>query len=125
MGRLCRQDKKREACMMQTSRFAKPRRRRKFGLAEVALQQAGERLAVTSLVASHLVHGVVDGVQASGLGALGEVELAGGGAVLGLNTHLEVLLGGGGHDLAQELGELGSVLGLLVSGLLPVQADSV
>ena len=85
--------------------------KRVFGLAEVALQQASEGLAVAGLVTSHLVDGVVDGVQASGLGALGEVELAGGGAVLGLDAHLEVLLGGGGHDLAQELGELGSVLG--------------
>ena len=94
-----------------------------YGLAKVALQQAGEGLAMTGLVASHLVHGVVDGVQAGGLGALGQVELAGGGAVLGLNAHLEVLLGGVGHDLAQELSELGGVLGLLVRCLLPVQAD--
>ena len=87
-------------------------------LAEVALQQAGERLAVTSLIAGHLMHGVVDGIEAGGLGALGEVELAGGGAVLGLNAHLEVLLGGVGDDLAEELGELGGVLGLLPGGLL-------
>ena len=93
------------------------------GLAKVALEQAGESLAVAGLVASHLVHGVVDGIEAGGLGTLGKIGLAGGGAVLGLNAHLEVLLGGVGHDLAQELGELGGVLGLLVGSLLPVQAD--
>ena len=93
------------------------------GLAKVALEQAGESLAVAGLVASHLVHGVVDGIEASGLGALGKIGLAGGGAVLSLNAHLEVLLGGVGHDLAQELSELGGMLGLLVGSLLPVQAD--
>ena len=72
-----------------------------FGLAKVALEQAGESLAVAGLVASHLVHGVVDGIKASGLGTLGKIGLAGGGTVLGLNAHLEVLLGGVGHDLAQ------------------------
>ena len=64
-----------------------------FGLAKVALEQAGESLAVAGLVASHLVHGVVDGIKASGLGTLGKIGLAGGGTVLGLNAHLEVLLG--------------------------------
>ena len=83
------------------------------GLAKVALEQAGESLAVAGLVASHLVHGVVDASRPA-LGTLGKIGLAGGGAVLGLNAHLEVLLGGVGHDLAQELSELGSVLGLLV-----------
>ena len=93
------------------------------GLAKVALKQAGKSFAVAGLVTSHLVHGVVDGIEASGLGALSKIGLAGGGAVLGLNAHLEVLLGGVGHDLAQELGELGGMLGLLVGSLLPVQAD--
>ena len=37
------------------------------GLAKVALEQAGESLAVAGLVASHLVHGVVDGIEAGGL----------------------------------------------------------
>lgn len=93
------------------------------GLAKVALEQAGESLAVAGLVASHLVHGVVDGIEAGGLGTLGKIGLAGGGAVLGLNAHLEVLLGRVGYDLAQELGELGGMLGLLVGSLFPVQAD--
>ena len=52
-------------------------------LSKVALEQAGESLAVAGLVASHLVHGVVDGIEASGLGALSKIGLAGGGAVLG------------------------------------------
>ena len=42
----------------------------------------------------------MDGIEAGGLGALSEIGLASGGAVLGLNAHLEVLLGGVGHDLA-------------------------
>ena len=52
-----------------------------FLLAEVALQQAFESLAVTGLVAGHLMHGVVDGVQVQLLGQLGQVELALGRAV--------------------------------------------
>ena len=32
------------------------------GLAKVTLEQAGESLAVASLVAGHLVHGVVDSI---------------------------------------------------------------
>ena len=48
-----------------------------FFLAEVPLQQALESLAMSGLVASHLVNGVVDGVQVQSLGALGQVGLAG------------------------------------------------
>jgi hypothetical protein len=59
-------------------------------LAEVALQQALESLAVAGLVASHLVDGVVDGVQVQLLGLLGQVKLAGGGAVLGIDAQLQV-----------------------------------
>ena len=62
----------------------------RFGLAEVALQQALESLAVAGLVASHLVDGVVDGVQTQLLGLLGQLEFAGGGTVLGLDAHLKV-----------------------------------
>jgi len=67
--------------------------------------------------------GVVDGVQVVLLGQLGQLKLAHGGAVLGIHTHLQVLLGGVGQHLAQQLGELGGVLSLLQSGLLPIQAD--
>ena len=48
----------------------------RFGLAKVTLQQALEGLAVTGLVAGHLVDGVVDGVQVQLLGLLGQLELA-------------------------------------------------
>ena len=90
-------------------------------LAEVPLQQALERLAVSRFVASHFMHGVMDGVEAQFLGLLGNLHLAGGSAVLGLNAHLQVLLGAVGDDLAQQLSKLGGVLGLFISGLLPVQ----
>ena len=96
---------------------------RDFSRLEVTLQQAGESLAVTGLVAGHLMDGVVDGVQVQGLGLLGQLELAGGSAVLGVHAHLQVLLGAVGQDVAQQLGELCGVLGLLIGGLLPVQAD--
>ena len=46
-----------------------------------------------------------------------------GSAVLGLYAHLQVLLGGVGDHLAQQLGELGGMLGLFIGSLLPVQAD--
>ena len=52
-----------------------------FLLAEVALQQAFKSLAVAGLVTSHFMHGVVDGIQVQALGQLGQLELAGGGAV--------------------------------------------
>ena len=61
-----------------------------FESAEVPLQQALESLAVTGLVAGHLMHGVVDGVQVVLLGQLSQLELAGGSAVLSVNTHLQV-----------------------------------
>jgi hypothetical protein len=93
------------------------------GLAKVALEETGERLAMTSLVTSHLVNGIVDGIEVGSFGALGQVGLAGGCAVLSFNAELEVLLGGVGDNLAQKLGELGGVFGLLVSGLLIVKTD--
>ena len=52
------------------------------GLLKITLQQALQSLAMTGLVTSHLVDGVVDGIQAVLLGALGQVELASGGAEL-------------------------------------------
>ena len=65
----------------------------------------------------------MDGVEVELLGLLGQVGLALGSAILSLYTHLQVLLGGVGDHLAQQLSELGGVLGLFVSSLLPVQAD--
>ena len=47
-----------------------------FLLAEVALQQALESLAVTGFVAGHLMNGVMDRVEVQFLGLLGELELA-------------------------------------------------
>ncbi len=61
----------------------------RFGLAEVTLQQAFESLAVTGLVAGHLMHGVVDGIEIVLLGELGQLELAGGSAVLSVYAHLQ------------------------------------
>ena len=50
-------------------------------LAEVALQQAFESLAVARLVASHFMHSVMDGVEVQLLCQLGQLGLACGGAV--------------------------------------------
>ena len=69
------------------------------------------------------MYGVMDRIQVGGLRSLGQVKLTCGGAVLSGYAHLQVLLGAVGNDLAQKLRELGSVLSLFVSGLLPVQAD--
>ena len=75
-------------------------------LAEVALEQTCQSLAVTGFVAGHFMHGVVDSIEVQFLGKLGQLELAGGGAVLGVNAHFEVLLGAVGHDFAEEFSEL-------------------
>ena len=50
-------------------------------LAEVALQQAFESLSMSRLVAGHLMHGVMDGIQVQLLGQLRQLELAAGRAV--------------------------------------------
>ena len=71
--------------------------------------------------------GVVNGVKAVLLRAGSQLELAVGRAELAVHTPGEVLLGGIGHVAlkvaAEELRELCGVLGFLVGGLLPVQAD--
>ena len=82
-------------------------------IAEVPLQQTLEGLAVTGLVAGHFMNGIMDGIEPQLLGLFGQLELAGGSAVLGVHPHLQVLLGAVGQHLAQQLGELGGVLGLL------------
>ena len=69
------------------------------------------------------MYGVVDRIEIQRLGTLSQIELAGGSAVLSINAHLQVLLGGVGYDLAQQLCELCSVLSFLECSLLPVQAD--
>ena len=78
---------------------------------------------MAGLVASHLVHGVMNRIQVGSLSLFSQLKLAQGSAVLGSHTHLQVLLGRGGHHLAQHLGELGSVLCLFISGLFPVETD--
>ena len=69
-------------------------------LAKVSLQQTLKCLAVAGLILSHLMNGVMDCVQVQGLRSLSQVKLAGGSAVLSGNSHLQVLLGGGGNNLA-------------------------
>ena len=63
-------------------------------LLEVAVKKALERAAVSCFVLGHFVDGVVDGVEVVLLGALGEVELALGGAEFAVDTPLEVVLRG-------------------------------
>ena len=96
-------------------------------LGKVAVQHTLQSLAVAGFVLRHFMDGVVDGVQTVLLGAGGQVKLALGGAELAVNAPGQIVLGGGLHVglqiLAQDLGELGGVLGFLVGGLLPVQAD--
>jgi len=67
---------------------------------------------MAGLILAHLMDGVVDGIQVKLLGQRGQLLLAGGRAPLSLSAQLQVLLGGGGNNLAQQLGELGSMLGL-------------
>ena len=75
----------------------------------------------------HFMNCVMDGIEVVFLGALGKVELAGGGAELALHAPGQVGLGAGLHVrlevFAEELCELRSVLRLFIGGLLPVQAD--
>ena len=92
-------------------------------LPKVPLQQPSQCFAVSRFVSCHLVDGVMDRVEVELFGFLGQVRLAGGGAVFGFYAHFEVFLGGVGDDIAQELSEFFGVLGLLKSGPLPVQAD--
>ena len=67
--------------------------------------------------------GIVQGVQIILLAELGQIGLAGGGAVFGFHAQLQILLGGIGDHLAQKLGKLRGVLRFLMGGLFPIQAD--
>ena len=100
-----------------------------FRLLKITLQQALQRLAMPGLVPGHLMYGVVDGVQVVLLGAGGQIELTLGGAELAVHAPGQVLLGVGGHVglqvLAQQLGELGGVLSLLVGGLKEIRRQVV
>ena len=76
---------------------------------------------MSSLVSCHLVNGIMDRIKTSGLCSLSEICLTSSSAVLSLNSHLKVLLGGIGDDFAQKLCEFSSVLRFFVSGFFPVQ----
>ena len=93
-----------------------------FLLLKVSVQQTLKCLAVSCFIASHLVNGVMDSVEVEFLSFLSELELALGSAVLGSNALLEVLLSRVGEHFTEELSELGSVLSLFKSSLLPVCA---
>ena len=82
------------------------------GLGKISLKEALETTAMPGLILAHLMDGVVDGIQVKLLGQRGQLLLAGGRAPLSLSAQLQVLLGGGGNNLAQQLGELGGMLGL-------------
>ena len=71
---------------------------------------------MTGLVAGHLVDGVVDGIQISGLRAFGQIKLAGSRAVFSLYTHFQILLSAVGNNLAQKFGKLSGMLSLFISG---------
>ena len=72
-------------------------------LAEVSLQKTLKCAAMTSLVAGHLMYGVMDSIQVRSLCALSKVELTSGSAILSGNSHLQVLLGAVGNNLSQKL----------------------
>ena len=67
---------------------------------------------MTGFVLGHLVHGVVYGVEVLLLGQTRQAHLVLAGAALGVHALLEVGLGVP-DDLADQLGELRGVLGLL------------
>ena len=80
--------------------------------AEISLQQSCEARAVSSFVLCHFMDSIVDRVEVGCLRALCKVELTGAGACLSFYAQLEILLGGVGQHLAQELGELRGMLSL-------------
>ena len=80
-------------------------------LAEVALQQAIESLAVAGFILAHFVHGIMHGIVTQLLGALGNGQLAVAGAKLGISSHGHVLLRAVGQHFSQKLCKLGGVLG--------------
>ena len=69
------------------------------------------------------MNGVMDRIQIQLFCLLGKSGLAGGGAVLSVDTHLQVLLGGIGEDFAQKLSKLGGVLGFFQSCSVIVITD--
>ena len=67
---------------------------------------------MAGFVLGHLVNGVVDGIVAEFLGALGDLKLGGTSTLFGIGAKLEILLRGVGHDLAEKLGKFGGVFSL-------------
>ena len=65
----------------------------------------------------------MDRIQVEGLCSLGKIGLAHRSSILSFDSHLKVLLRGIRQDFAQKLRELGGMLCLFISCLLPVQAD--
>ena len=73
-------------------------------LSKVSLQQSCKACTVTSLVLGHLMNGVVDSVETSSLGILGNTELVLAGTSLGSSALLQVGLGIP-NNLTQQLSE--------------------
>ena len=72
-------------------------------LLEVSVQQTLESAAVTSFVFCHFMNGVMDSVQTQ-LFCFGcDFFFASASAVFSSNAQLQVFLGGGGYNLAQQL----------------------
>ena len=92
-------------------------------LLEVPVVQSFECLSVSCLITCHFMNGVMDSVEIRSLSALRKIGLAGGSAVLSLNSHLKVLLCRIGDNLAEQLSELRSMLCLFVSSLLVVKTN--
>ena len=82
-----------------------------FLVTEIALVKAVEAATVTCLVLSHLMHGVVDGVEVLFLGVLGDTHLVGVGTGLGVHTLLKVGLRIPYH-VAEKFGEFGCMFSL-------------
>ena len=80
---------------------------------EIAVVETLESGTVTGFVLGHLVDGVMDGVVAELLGADGDGELAFAGSALGLHALLDIGLSVP-DDLAEQFGDAGCVVGLLV-----------
>ena len=77
---------------------------------------------MASLVAGHLVNGVVDSVEVELLGTLGDAGLVLAGTGLSVHTLLQVGLGVPNH-VAEEFGKLAGVLGLFPSVALESLSD--
>ena len=81
-------------------------------LAKVTLQQSSEACSVACFVLGHLMHGVVDSVEAGSLGVLCDAELVLACTCLSSCALLKVCLRIP-HALAQQLSKAAGVIGLL------------